>query len=56
MSTHLVVTNSFGDFQRGDSITDADRVAEILASHNAGNVVAVTAPDEPLAESAAPAA
>lgn len=44
MSKHLVVTNAFGDFQRGDTITDPEQVAEILANHNGGNVVPVAAP------------
>lgn len=37
----LIVTNDFGDYQRGDQITDPDKVAEIRAGHNAANVVPV---------------
>ena len=32
---HLVVIRPFGDYQRGDKITDPDKVAEILNSENA---------------------
>lgn len=32
---HLVVVLPFGDYQRGDRITDAGKVAEILAGENA---------------------
>lgn len=56
MAIHLVVTNPFGDHARGDRITDAATVEAVRESHNAANVVAVTAPDEPVADPAAPAA
>ena len=34
----LVVTQDFGEYKRGDEITDPDTVAFILASHNASHV------------------
>ena len=46
MTYHLSVTQAFGDYARGDRITDADTVAEIFASHPQ-NVVRVDAPDAP---------
>lgn len=46
MTIKLVVTNDFGDFKRGDQITDLNDVAKVRASHNASNVVPVTVPDE----------
>lgn len=48
----LVVTNAFADYQRGDQITDPEKVAELRDSHNAANVVAVNLPDEAAAEAA----
>jgi hypothetical protein len=36
----LIVKHAFGDYQRGDQITDAAQVAAALASH-AGQVVRV---------------
>ena len=42
----LTVTNAFGDYARGDDITDPDQIAAILASDNAQNVVKVTLPPE----------
>lgn len=41
----LVVTNAFGDYRRGDWITDPDQVDEIRGSDQDVNVVAVTVPD-----------
>lgn len=55
MAQYLIVTNPFGDYQRGDQISDPATIAEIRASHNAANVVPITAPAEPAAD-AAPAA
>jgi hypothetical protein len=46
MSIKLIVTNDFGDYKRGDQITDAALVDEIRASHNASNVVPVAAAPE----------
>lgn len=40
---HLVVVIPFGDYQRGDRITDAAKIAEIIASENANNCNTVTA-------------
>lgn len=31
----LVVVQPFGDYQRGDKITDAAKIAEVLAGENA---------------------
>lgn len=33
----LVVVHPFGDYQRGDRITDPAKIAEVLAGENAGN-------------------
>lgn len=41
MTIKLIVTADFGDYKRGDQITDATLVDEIRASHNASNVVPV---------------
>lgn len=46
MTIKLVVTNQFADYARGDQITDPALVAELRDSHNAGNVVAVSVPDQ----------
>lgn len=35
----LIVTNAFGAYQRGDAITDAKQIEQVLASDNAANVV-----------------
>lgn len=43
MNIHLVVVRPFGAHQRGDVITDAGMVAQILASSNAHDVVRVAA-------------
>jgi hypothetical protein len=40
MARVLVVSNPFGDFQRGDRITDADQIAAILAAPHASHVIA----------------
>lgn len=32
----LVVVQPFGDYQRGDRITDPAKIADVLASENAG--------------------
>ena len=37
----LVVVHAFGDYQRGDEITDPDTIAKILKSENAPKVVKV---------------
>lgn len=41
----LVVTQAFGDFARGDQITDAAMVKAISASANAPHVVRVELPE-----------
>ena len=50
----LVVTNPFGDRGRGDRITDAGEIDEVLASHHAGNVVRADHDDDISATSAKP--
>lgn len=35
---HLVVAEAFGDYSRGDAITDPDTVNKILESDSAGHV------------------
>lgn len=46
---HLVVTVPFGGFDKGDRITEAAKVAEILDGENSGHVLKVPAvkPEEP---------
>jgi hypothetical protein len=44
MDIHLVVVKPFDSFTRGDIITDADRIAQILNGENARSVVRVAAP------------
>ena len=39
MSYHLTVVQPFGGYNKGDHITDPDKVAEVLASANAHSVV-----------------
>ena len=39
MSIHLVVTQPFGNFKRGDLIVDADKVAEIMSGPHQHSVV-----------------
>jgi hypothetical protein len=34
----LVVIHPFGDYQRGDAITDAETIAEVLDGENASSV------------------
>jgi len=43
---HLIVTNDFGDYKRGDRITDQKVIDEIRAAQNASNVVPVVVADE----------
>jgi len=44
MNMHLVVVKSFSGFARGDIITDAVRITEILNSEHARCVVRVATP------------
>ena len=44
MELHLVVVRPFGGFSRGDIITDAARISQILMSEHAHAVVRVGAP------------
>jgi hypothetical protein len=46
MKHHLVVVHEFGNFVKGQKITDQDEVAAVLASHNHTHVVKVAAPAE----------
>jgi hypothetical protein len=46
MTIKLIVTNSFGDYQRGDWITDPKEIDDVRAGHNAANVVPVDVPEE----------
>ncbi|MBM2884098.1 hypothetical protein JFK97_06810 [Chromobacterium phragmitis] len=39
----LVVRQPFGDYQRGDKITDPQKVADILAGENESHVVKTAA-------------
>ena len=39
----LVVVHPFGDYQRGDRISDPTKIAEVLAGENAGNCHKVSA-------------
>lgn len=48
MAIALIVTNPFGGFRRGDSITDSKKVAEVLASEHRIDVVKTNKPDEPV--------
>lgn len=41
MPFHLVVVRAFGPHAKGDSVTDADAIATILAGENAADVVRV---------------
>jgi len=41
----LTVINPFGDYQKGDQITDQKAIDAILASENQGHVVKTNAPD-----------
>lgn len=47
---HLVVTVPFGGYDKGDRITDAAKVAEILEGENSGHVLKVPAVQEEPAE------
>jgi hypothetical protein len=45
----LTVIHAFGDYRRGDRITDPARIAEVLAGENACHVVAThEAPTAPI--------
>jgi hypothetical protein len=45
MSIALVVTRKFGPYEKGEQITDLQKIQEIRASSNHANVVAVTLPE-----------
>lgn len=47
MSKKLIVTEPFGDYSKGQEITDQAVVQSILESHNSSNVVPVDVPDTP---------
>jgi hypothetical protein len=44
MGMHLVVAKPFGGLARGDFVTDAARIQEILGSEHARSVVRVVVP------------
>jgi len=44
MEMHLVVVRPFGGLARGDAVTDAAQIADILHSEHARDVVRVVAP------------
>ena len=46
MNIHLVVVRPFAGLARGDTVTDTVRIAAILQSEHARNVVRVVAPKE----------
>lgn len=46
----LIVIHPFADYQRGDKITDAAEIAQVLDGENAHHVNAVEATDERHAE------
>ena len=41
MNVHLVVVRAFGAYAKGDSITDAAVISQVLAGETAVNVVRV---------------
>lgn len=43
MNIHLVVVQAFGQYAKGDLVTDPVQIATILASAHAGHVVRITA-------------
>jgi hypothetical protein len=47
MAKHLIVSEAFGDYAKGDRITDAKKVDEILGSPNAASVLPINADDAP---------
>jgi hypothetical protein len=49
MARHLIVSGAFGDFRRGDRITDPELVAEALEKHPS-HVIPIAVADEPEAE------
>lgn len=44
METYLVIVRPFGGLARGDTVSDGSRIAEILQSEHARDVVRVIAP------------
>lgn len=47
MAIKLIVTEPFSSYGKGDEITDAKTVQDILDGENSGHVVSVQAPDAP---------
>jgi hypothetical protein len=45
MDLQLVVVRPFGGLSRGDAVTDANRIADILNSEHATHVVRVCTPE-----------
>ena len=48
----LTVTAAFAAYERGDTITDPEKIEAVKASTNAANVVQVNLPDPPPEEPA----
>ena len=45
MDMHLIVVRPFGSYARGDTVTDAKRITDILNSEHASHVVRVCTPE-----------
>lgn len=45
MAIKLIVAAPFGQYQKGDEVTDSKTVQAILDSENAGSVIKVPAPE-----------
>lgn len=43
MEFHLIVREPFGGYKKGEMITDADKVKEILAGENEHHVIKIAA-------------
>ncbi len=54
MNSTLVVVRPFGTHAKGDAVSDAAAIAQILASEHAANVVRVFAAHAPTPAPAAP--
>lgn len=45
---HLTVVQPFGEYAKGEKITDPKKIKAVLESENAGHVVKTAARDEPV--------
>lgn len=54
MKYHLTVVHEFGNYNKGQRITDPAEVDIVLAGHNHTHVVKTAAPDEPEVPSVEP--